>query len=325
MFRSLEASVPFSRAYKTLLHTLLFVSGVLAASCGASAWGDTLESREYKLALSPNKFSGADPGGRVAELWDQVIKPAIDRLDPDDDGDARDKHEFGGSKSRRVTFKDTPHCALKAAGFALRERVKLKKSGEDGKAKLTLKFRSPDAFIAASAKFAGSDSDEDDKFEEDVVPWTGPDGARSIRSLYSRSGTQILSGVAPTSLRALIPLYDGLENEFAKVGISGDVLTEPLVDGQAIRELVIRDAKVDLGKKTDAEFSVTLWHAGDQPASAPPIAAELSYRYGTQEGDVPGPVARRALRLFQELHARLGEWGSAEHETKTALGLPKCP
>jgi hypothetical protein len=307
--------------------TPVFRIGVLLAVWTASASvaafaAPALDSREYKLALAPTKFAGPAPSNNVSDLWEKVVKPVIDGLDPRSNGKSRLKNGFDDNKNRRVLFRDTKTCELAAAGFALRERVKVKDGKLADAAKLTLKFRAPDEFIAASANLEGGD---DTKLEEDIVAFRGANGGPSIRSLYSRSVNQDVDrSKVPESVRDTIKRYPGLEKELTRAGVAESVLDAALVKGRPINEVVFEGAVVDLGDDADAEFALTLWYSSEGPPPAAPLVAELSYKYETAKGDVSGPVARRALTLFQGLQSHLGDWASAEHETKTALGLPAC-
>jgi hypothetical protein len=91
-------------------------------------------------------------------------------------------------------------------------------------------------------------------------------GQPSMRSLYSRSVTKTLSGASPKSVRELTRLYDGLEKELGKASVADGYLEAALEKGRTITELVFENAVVDLGKKTNAGFSLTLWYAADGPA-----------------------------------------------------------
>jgi hypothetical protein len=304
---------------------ILAWSLVIVSTATAALAGPVLDSREYKVALAPAKFAGPNPSGHVAELWEKLVKPVIGRLEPRGNGKPRFKESFDANgKTRRIIFRDTSRCGLRSAGFVLRERTKLKDGKPADDARLTLKLRSPDLFIAASANLEGPD-DASTKLEEDIVAFDSASDGPSMRSLYSRSVDQdVASGETPETVRDTIKRYPGLENELTRAGVADDVMDAALVKGRAIRELVFEGASVDLGKNVDATFALTLWYAFDAPANAAPLIAEFSYRYETDKGDVSGGVARRALVLFKGLQTGLEDWASGEHETKTALGLPVC-
>jgi hypothetical protein len=293
----------------------IFRIGTFLAVCAASASmaayaAPALDSREYKLALDPAKFAGSDLSAKVAALRN-AVKLVIGDLDPG----SKEKH-------RRIVFRDTEKCALWAAGFTLRERAKLKNGNVAEDAELTLKFRVPDMFIAADVNLSGSN---DTKLEEDIVTFRGADGGPSMRSLYSRSVNQdVDDGEMPESVQDATKRFPGLKKELRKNGVAESVLEAALVKGPSIREMVFEGGSVDLDENADAKFAITLWYSFGTPPPAVPLAAEFSYRYKTEHGDVSGAVARRALVLFQALQTQLGDWASAEHEPKTALGLPAC-
>src|SRR5436305_8129130 len=113
-------SAKSSRRSMILAWLLVIVSAAIPALAGP-----VLDSREYKVALAPAKFAGPNPSGHVAELWEKLVKPVIGRLEPRGNGKPRFKESFDpNGKARRIVFRDTSRCALRSAGFALRERAK---------------------------------------------------------------------------------------------------------------------------------------------------------------------------------------------------------
>ena len=86
-------------------------------------------------------------------------------------------------------FRDTEKCLLDRNGFSLRERIRLK----DGRRHLTLKFRTPDIFLAAQSSIGGDD--DEIKFEEDIAPL--------IQRTISASGKENAAFVRPPSMRSL--------------------------------------------------------------------------------------------------------------------------
>jgi hypothetical protein len=283
-----------------------------------------LDSREYKLMLEPAKFSSA-PQPAVDQLWNSIKRAIADRLDRQNNGDVRHDGEFKPKPERFVVFRDTGSCVLDANGYSLRERLR----AGNGKRELTLKFRSPDIFLAAQSWIANAG--EDVKFEEDIAPLTirtvTAAGERAtfaqpptMRSLFSQSATQeIDSGRAINSLPDLIALYRELGPALRRVGVGGGELQAPLLPGQQFRERVFSGAEVDLGENADAEFDISLWY-GTSPTE--PELAELSFKYKLRKGDVAASTARRAMTLFTTLQQHLGDWASPAHETKTKVALP---
>ena len=308
-------------------------AGLLAPSVAGSF---DLDLREYKLMLDPQKFSGTPSADAANQFWDDMLKPVIERrLDARNDGEPRHKKKFKLQEERIVRFWDTENCDLDQHGYVLRERVDI---GADGRAapsrrEITLKLRTPDLFLAAGTPLSAVDDDAESKLEEDIgvllVRAKDSDGAErtvvaqppSMRSLFSRSVSQPLAvGVTLASLEDAAELYPSLDDLAIVDG--GDDRDRSLVQGEAIREWVFEGAEVDLGENLDAELALTLWYPADGPGSSPPAIAEISFKYGTIDGDVAPEVAQRALTLFLAMQAEL-DWASPERATKTSFGLPE--
>jgi len=322
---------------------------LIASSCvflalppaGAQAGGIEVDSREYKLMLAPTKFAGEEEKAKAVDrFWREALKPIVDkRLDAQDDGTPRSKKAFKpDGKERHVLFRDTKDCLLDHNGYAFRERVRVKNGDEDSSTReVTLKFRTPDLFLASETALKGSSDEADTKFEEDIAPViasafdqsTGTSRVvvqpRSMRSLFSVSTKESVGAHDRFDVLEHIMLaYPDLQSNLRKAGVSNDVASSNLVAGMAIRELVFEGAKVDLGRDTDAEFALTLWYPKNGRTSPEPFTAEISFKYETESGRVSEAVARRALKLFQAMQEGLGDWLSLEHATKTSLALPPC-
>jgi hypothetical protein len=314
---------------------------IASATTAAQGGGIKLDSREYKLMLAPSKFVAAeDPGKVVDRFWRQALKPIIDgRLDPRHDGTPRSKKAFKpDSKERHVLFRDTKDCVLDRNGYSFRERVRLRNGGEDSSSReVTLKFRTPDLFLASETALKGSSDDASTKFEEDIAPViaSGLDQStgtsrvvvqpRSMRSLFSLSTKESIGAHDRFDvLEDVTSAYPDLQANLRKAGVSNDLAGSRLVTGIAIQELVFEGAKVDLGQDTDAEFALTLWYADGRGTSPEPLTAEISFKYETDSGRLSEAVARRALKLFQAMQEGLEDWLSLEHATKTSLALPPC-
>jgi hypothetical protein len=136
----------------------------------AAAHGFELNSREYKLMLDPQTFSGTPSAVAANRFWDDLLKPLIERrLDERNNGGPRHKHEFELDEERIVRFFDTSHCDLDRQGYVLRERVDIDQGHESpAKREVTLKLRTPDLFIAAGTPMEAADHHAEDKLEEDI-------------------------------------------------------------------------------------------------------------------------------------------------------------
>src|SRR6185503_19929852 len=118
--------------------------------------------------LKPENFTGTDPRGAIDRFVRDELVPLVRAPWGADAADRLQNKGLKLAKSRIVRFKDTANCLLSRNGFAWRERLKLDDSGaRSGEAAGTLKFRSPDAFLAAGSRKSGGD---DCKFEEDLTP-----------------------------------------------------------------------------------------------------------------------------------------------------------
>jgi hypothetical protein len=319
----------------------LCLTAALAESADARAEGLKLDSREYKLMLEPAKFQGKPLKKAVDEFWEKHLVEIIEkRLDRRSNGKPRHKDSFKLDEERHVVFRDTAKfrdikaCVLKSNGYVLRERVKLK-DGQPGGREITLKFRTPDLLLAATAPFEGAGGKADKKFEEDLTPQIERRGGvpafaqpPASRSLFSASvkHKKVKPETSVASLKDVMKLYPGVEASLRRAGMGEGAAAAPLASGEKYHEIVFSKARVDLGENTDAEFDLTFWYRPGQAAAQPPVIAEVSFKYDMDGGKVAEPVARRAAVLFRAMQEMLGGWTSAAHQTKTSMALPEaCP
>jgi hypothetical protein len=302
---------------------LLPVSGV--------AGGIKLDSREYKLMLDPTKFAGAEPRQAVDQFTHEQLVPAMRKEWTDDAADTlrESRLEIGEHRGehRIVRFWDDRDCLLSRHGFAWRERVDATADGgESDEVELTLKFRSPDVFLAAGTSLTARQhaKNDDTKFEEDLGPLAVRSGRgegvaanpRGARSQFSRSTKQIVPGnEVPTSLTGIAGLYPSFEEELRTV--AGHVaMSAPLEASSKYRELVYKSAKLKLAKDLKAKFALTLWYEGVENHDRPALA-EISFKYDVTNGEVPTEAAGRALALLLAMQDL--PWADPTAPTKTAL------
>ncbi|MFA1628188.1 hypothetical protein ACDY96_37355 [Rhizobium mongolense] len=284
-----------------------------------------LDAREYKLLLNPAKFGTLLTKARANAFWDGQIAPIIDRCWS---GSLCISNTFDKLLERILRFWDTRDCALTAAEFILRSRVDASDGIADpGRQEIALKLRMADFFVVANAHLPGSDG-ATIKFEEDIAPLEvkPQDPASSvmfptkpsIRSRYSLT-TKLErrwdeSNRTEARLGKLFPTLEGMLSR----SLVGD---EALVGGPVIHELAAKGAQVRIGRNILAEFTLTCWYF--EPAVGPPSVAEVSFKYDTIAGEMPGKAARRALDLFNALQTGLGDYVNTDHSSKTAMALPK--
>jgi hypothetical protein len=118
-------------------------------------------SREYKLMLQAAKFAGRSSicsqsptrSGRARRCDRTVRRRADGALDTI-------------SKERLVSFLDTQARHLWVSGYVLR----LRRTLEGSRPEVTLKFRHPDRYVAASRQMKSRRIRATVKFEEDIKP-----------------------------------------------------------------------------------------------------------------------------------------------------------
>lgn len=268
----------------------LFIA-LFCVSLSHVAWATKVGSREYKLLLEASAFDGSNPEAAVQNFWtdlETVIENSIDRST---------SGSFSLAKNRTIKFYDTPStCVLKNNSLVFRERI------EDGDREVTLKYRSPDRYIAGHQDMSGTESDAETKFEEDI--------SALFQTKYSHSTTQgIGSSKNINKMDDPIGLYPDLD----KYNFDEDEALAQ-VGNVTISEKVYKGPSVDLGNK-DAEFSVTLWYTSAN--SITPVVAEVSYKYKDADEDYSENVVTRAKLLFDAMQCM--SWMATNSVTKTAF------
>jgi hypothetical protein len=288
----------------------------------ASAEPLDLDSREYKLMLNATKFGGA-PATAIAQFEQKLATILAGAL--------KDKFKAKPSEQRRIVFRDTDKCALTLSGHSLRERSDLEGGAVvAGSREMTLKLRTPDIVIAVDAVLEKEDPQfKHSKFEEDIAPLllrktvAGKEIlAPSMRSQFSVS-IDAKGASEPATFGDVLATYPGLPARLAAAGTPKVETAAALVAGDTFDELVFEGAKLELGGEKPAGIDLSLWYPKGTIDAQAPRLAELSFKYKMKNVEnAEAVVARTALRLFQALQRELGEWASAEQESKTFLALP---
>jgi hypothetical protein len=288
--------------------------------------GIDLDSREYKLMLVEEHFGGGTPEQSVDRFVRDQLEPAVRRNFGAEAADELAREGLDLDERRLVRFWDTDACALIKHGFALRDRVDLDADDRPAtKGEITLKFRSPDLFLAASTRLdahAGAE-DPESKFEEDIGALAVRGAAeeavvavpRSSRSQFSRSTKQKVDPDAmPRTLNEVEELYPKFEDDLRQV--AGEIdMSEALTPSPVYRELVYESSKLDLARDTKAKFALTIWYQGANNRDA--ALAEVSFSYDTDDGAVRAEAAQRARDLLLAMQDL--EWADPAAPTKTAL------
>ena len=259
-------------------------------------------SREYKLMLQAAKFAGPEQHllAVTHEVWEELvgaIAPFVVRADG-----ALDTI----SKERLVSYLDTQARHLWTSGYVLR----LRRTLEGSRPEVTLKFRHPDRYVAASRQMKSRRIRATVKFEEDIKP--------PFASLYgfSTSGRVGRENV-PDTLDAARALFPDLAK---RLGKSDGNLKLRTVSKFTAREIVITGPILTIGTKPriEIECALIVWYKHQDKINAP-VAVEFSFRYGNTSGRYSGKVARRAYNIFDALQHNLTEWLDPNSSTKTAL------
>ena len=260
-------------------------------------------SREYKVKLRPDRFSGDGRGAvkSAREFWREF-------------GRSSGRHslstagEFTLTKRRRfIRFYDTERQNLHDAAYVLRRRWSAESDIDAGdQAELTLKFRHPDRYIAEPRSFDTTAGGAELKFEEDIK---GP-----FVSFYSCS-TTVKTKEIPDHIRDVSDLFPAIKERLTAVGARERVVP---VRELTIVETVLDGASIQLGAHTNGECALILWHEPSRDALSA-VAAEFSYRYGDKHEDYQGERTERAYEVFRSLQMELPAWVDPALPTKTAF------
>ena len=254
-------------------------------------------SREYKLILDASRFQYQNEQSDVLNLM-QAAKPAIeDAIDRSVTGTATLDHD------RQVRFFDTAgSCVLDQLGYSFRERL------ENGNSEVTLKFRSPDRYIADFEDLSSSTKGADSKLEADV----GATSDMPFKVVYSHS-TKAPNGRKLNRMNDIHAHFPGFEDDY---GLDDD-LALSVVGDLTVTERVYRNVDIDLGQH-DGEISITLWYAGTPSGNQAPAVAEISFKYEDPSADYTRKVVNRARQAFDALRG-LSDWVEPDGQTKTAF------
>ena len=221
-----------------------------------------VQSREYKVMLRPEGFSGDEAAMRksAGAFWRDFRTQIADVV-------IEAEGELGQIKTQRlITFFDTPKQLLNRSSYIVRERVDL----ESGARQVTLKFRHADRFLAQDRTMEPADPHgARTKFEEDIKA--------PFLSLYSFSTTVPLEK-EPRDLEDVAQRFPGIAERVEDFRKSQALAA---VNGFTARELVVEGGTIKIGKhpKVEAECALIVWYdrAGRKDM---PVAVEFSYRYG---------------------------------------------
>ncbi len=207
------------------------------------------------------------------------------------------------TKVRDVMFYDTDgSCQLRELGYSFRERI------DNGDSEVTLKFRSPDRYIADFEDLSASSGQAETKLEADV----GISSTETFKVVYGHS-TKAPNTRTINNMEDINVSFPGFDSDY---GFSNSTALD-LVGNLTVREHVYKGVMIDLGQH-DAEISVTLWYNGAPSGSQVPLVVEVSFKYEDSSADYTKAVVNRARDAFFALQS-LSAWTDPASKTKTAF------
>src|SRR4030095_8814704 len=254
-------------------------------------------SREYKLTLNPSKFRNREKGSD--EFW-SLLTQIIKRIDC---GHLKYVEEF-----KRVTsFFDTADSALYRHNYILRLRDE---TLENGKFKLTLKYRDPDRYIASSKNLNAAKKSKK-KFEEDIIfPF--------VSKFSSSASINLKRRPLLNKFKHAVKLFPGLD----EIEIKHKARLVVPNNFKAF-ELTRWIGAFDLGNGIPVKSCLNFWYKS-KTYEGLPIVAEFSFdydkdetSYGTGIEKYPVNVTINAARFFQRIQK--STWVYRHSKTKTRI------
>jgi hypothetical protein len=272
---------------------------------------DSVQYREYKLILRPDRFTSRD----ALHAFSKLVRGAS-REEGVDVARAANGDEC---LLREIVFYDTPRFDLYESAFIVRQRTQYRDGWPVGDSELTVKFRHPD--VDAAAKIDLRPVTEHHfriKFKEEVLPQKG--GGAGTRSLFSHNVVLTLPPAnLETDLAHAARVFPALRPLLARTG--------PLevVQRARITEILEEVGVLDFGHGLTAKATVALWRTG---VVGPSLVGELAYQCKFQrDADVNAKARKRADALYTRLQAEARDWlAFGVTKTRVVYGLgPTAP
>lgn len=248
-------------------------------------------SREYKIMMDHRLFADRKP---AIDSFLAELKSLAEQV-----GTGYGSAELK-TRKREIVFMDTQDSTILLNGLVLRRRTDM----ESGQVEYTLKYRSPDRYLAAAARIEPADSKKGRiKLEEDI--------GSPFRIQFSHSGTVAGPKSVPSTLKDAAEIFPGLA-ELQRDGEPCPASTRLYaVNAMTMFERVVKGPTLEFGS-TKAEVALILWSNGE---SGRPQVAEFSFRYEDLDENYQEASVRKAKQLFEALQ-RL-DWFMPEGKTKT--------
>lgn len=283
----------------------------------------TIDSREYKLLLKPGIVDCEPEIDAANAVWRKHFEKVVEGVLGEGAIHAS-KSAFTKTRKRKVLFWDTPDGDLAMRNYSLRER-----SERGSPPELTLKFRTPDLFVASATRLP-STGKTGTTFEEDIAPLavrsskgssspsvTLPDNV-STRSRFARSAE--VETRHPATFGELEELFPTLGKNLLDGGAAAvpHHATE-LISGSRVREFAFKGITADLGHGYELDFTLSVWIFENDP----PNVVEISYKCDADGGQMKRAAAQKSMDLFLRIQKKLQKFIEMDETSKTARALPK--
>lgn len=248
-------------------------------------------SREYKIMMDHRLFQ--DRKAALASFLNELGSLAKELEIGFTNDDLK-------TRKRSIQFLDTPDSTILLNGLVLRKRVDM----DTSKTEFTLKYRSPDRYLATAAEIQPEKSLKSEmKLEEDI-------GA-PFRVQFSHSATCESSDKNLETISDAVKLFPGLARlRHDGIACDGKIRLHP-VNAKTMFERVMKGPSLKFGE-TEAEIALILWSNGE---AGRPLVAEFSFRYADKDENYTETTVRQAKSMFESLQ-RL-DWFLPEGRTKT--------
>jgi len=272
---------------------------------------EQIQCREHKLLLKPERFADEDGFHKFYKHIHQVAKGIGVHVEKSE------KHE---PHMREVVFYDTPHFKLYTDGFILRKRTFFKKGHPEPNFELTIRYRHPDAKVAAAVDMRPLlPCIHTIEFKEAILQLKNQ--LAGMRMLYANDCKLDTPNVILTQRFEIISqVFPALQ----KVRSANPKATMGIVNDITVDETLVHLGELDFGGKVRCKASVAIWR---NRSTGRDMIAEFGYQLKF-EGLASLHRKPRELseQFFKAIQLECGGW-VALGSTKTAMvyGMGRKP
>ena len=270
-----------------------------------------IQSREYKLLLKPERFADEDGFHKFYKHIHQVAKGIGVHVEKSE------KHE---PHMREVVFYDTPHFKLYTDGFILRKRTFFKKGHPEPNFELTIRYRHPDAKVAAAVDMRPLlPCIHTIEFKEAILQLKNQ--LAGMRMLYANDCKLDTPNVILTQRFEIISqVFPALQ----KVRSANPKATMGIVNDVTVDETLVHLGEIDFGGKAPCKASVAMWRNRSTDRD---MIAEFGYQLRFESlASLHRKPRELSEQFFKAIQLECGGW-VALGSTKTAMvyGMGRKP